>query len=64
VTVPRAQRVAVFPGPNRPGRETKAEPRRPGENVVSVLEDPKYAEDFAFGLEGDSGVTMIEEASA
>jgi len=38
VTVPRAQRVAVFPGPNRPGRETKAEPRRPGENVVSVLE--------------------------
>src|SRR4030088_862348 len=30
-----------------------------GEKVVSVLDDPKYAEGFAFGLKGDTGVTML-----
>ncbi len=39
-------------------------PRDFGEKVVSVLEDPKYAQGFAFGLKGDTGVTMIEEAAA
>ena len=31
-------------------------PREFGEKVVSVLDDPKYAEGFAFGLKGDTGV--------
>ena len=35
-----------------------------GEKVVSVLNDPKYAEGFAFGLKGDTGVTMLEGAAA
>ena len=35
-----------------------------GEKVVSVLDDPKYAEGFAFGLKGDTGVTMLEGAAA
>jgi NAD(P)-dependent dehydrogenase (short-subunit alcohol dehydrogenase family) len=39
-------------------------PRTFGENVVSVLDDPKYAEGFAFGLKGDTGVTMLEGAAA
>jgi NAD(P)-dependent dehydrogenase (short-subunit alcohol dehydrogenase family) len=39
-------------------------PREFGEKVVSVLEDPKYAEGFAFGLKGDTGVTMLEAAAA
>src|SRR5436190_7511259 len=39
-------------------------PRAFGENVVSVLDDPKYAEGFAFGLKGDTGVTMLEGAAA
>jgi len=39
-------------------------PREFGEKVVSVLDDPKYAEGFAFGLKGDTGVTMIEGAAA
>ncbi len=39
-------------------------PREFGENVVSVLDDPKYAEGFAFGLKGDTGVTMLEGAAA
>src|SRR6266576_5570578 len=30
-------------------------PREFGEKVVSVLDDPKYAEGFAFGLKGDTG---------
>jgi NAD(P)-dependent dehydrogenase (short-subunit alcohol dehydrogenase family) len=39
-------------------------PRKFGENVVSVLDDPKYAEGLAFGLKGDTGVTMLEEMAA
>ena len=39
-------------------------PRDFGEKVVSVLEDPKYANGEVFGLKGDTGVTMIEGAAA
>jgi len=39
-------------------------PRDFGEKVVSVLEDPKYADGVVFGLKGDTGVTMIEGAAA
>src|SRR6266403_2945588 len=39
-------------------------PRAFGEKVVSVLEDPKYAEGFAFGLKGDTGITMLEGVAA
>jgi NAD(P)-dependent dehydrogenase (short-subunit alcohol dehydrogenase family) len=39
-------------------------PREFGEKVVSILDDPKYAEGFAFGLSGDSGVTILEGAAA
>jgi NAD(P)-dependent dehydrogenase (short-subunit alcohol dehydrogenase family) len=39
-------------------------PREFGEKVVSVLDDPKYAEGFAFGFKGDTGVTILEGAAA
>ena len=39
-------------------------PREFGEKVVSVLEDPKYAEGVVFGLKGDTGITMLEGAAA
>jgi NAD(P)-dependent dehydrogenase (short-subunit alcohol dehydrogenase family) len=39
-------------------------PREFGEKVVSVLIEPKYAEGFAFGLKGDTGITMLEGAAA
>jgi NAD(P)-dependent dehydrogenase (short-subunit alcohol dehydrogenase family) len=39
-------------------------PREFGEKVVSVLEDPKYADGFAFGFKGDTGVTILEGAAA
>ena len=39
-------------------------PREFGEKVVAVLEDPKYAEAFAYGLKGDTGVTILEGAAA
>ena len=39
-------------------------PREFGEKVVSVLGDPKYAGGVAFGLKGDTGVTMLEGAAA
>ena len=35
-------------------------PREFGDKVVSVLEDPKYAEGVVFGLKGDAGVTVME----
>lgn len=39
-------------------------PRAFGDRVVSVLEDPKFAEGIVFGLNGDDGVTILEEAAA
>jgi NAD(P)-dependent dehydrogenase (short-subunit alcohol dehydrogenase family) len=38
-------------------------PRAFGDRVVSVLEDPRYAEDIVFGLNGDDGVTVMEGAT-
>src|SRR4029079_1803223 len=39
-------------------------PRQFGDHVVAVLEDPQYAKGLAFGLKGDTGITVIEEAAA
>jgi hypothetical protein len=39
-------------------------PREFGEKVMSVLTEPKYAEGFAFGLKGDTGITILEGAAA
>jgi NAD(P)-dependent dehydrogenase (short-subunit alcohol dehydrogenase family) len=39
-------------------------PREFGEKVVSVLDDPQHAEGLAFGLKGDTGITMLEGATA
>ena len=35
-----------------------------GEKVIAVLSDPQYAEGLAFGLKGDTGVTLLEGAAA
>jgi NAD(P)-dependent dehydrogenase (short-subunit alcohol dehydrogenase family) len=43
---------------------TPMPPRQFGEKVVSVLGDPKYAEGLAFGLKGDTGITVLEEGAA
>ena len=39
-------------------------PREFGEKVVSVLDDPQYAAGMAFGLKGDTGITILEGAAA
>jgi hypothetical protein len=39
-------------------------PREFGNHVISVLEDPKYADGIVLGLNGDSGVTIMEGATA
>jgi NAD(P)-dependent dehydrogenase (short-subunit alcohol dehydrogenase family) len=39
-------------------------PRAFGDRVVSVLEDPQYADGVVFGLNGDAGVTVMEGAAA
>jgi NAD(P)-dependent dehydrogenase (short-subunit alcohol dehydrogenase family) len=43
---------------------TPMPPREFGEKVVSVLEDPAYADGVVFGLKGDTGITVIEGAAA
>ena len=35
-------------------------PRRFGDHLVAVLDDPQYAAGFAFGLKGDTGITILE----
>ena len=32
--------------------------------ICSLLDDPKYAKGFAFGLKGDTGITVLEGAAA
>src|SRR5215471_2613039 len=39
-------------------------PREFGEKVVSLLDDPKYADGVAFGLKGDTGITVLDEGAA
>lgn len=39
-------------------------PRQFGERLVAVLDDPQYASGFAFGLKGDTGITVLEGEAA
>ena len=39
-------------------------PREFGQKVVSLLDDPKYSEGIAFGLKGDTGITVLEGEAA
>jgi NAD(P)-dependent dehydrogenase (short-subunit alcohol dehydrogenase family) len=39
-------------------------PREFGEKVASVLDDPQYDAGFAFGLKGDTGITVLEGEAA
>ena len=39
-------------------------PRDFGDKIVSVLDDPQYAEAFAIGLKGDTGISILEGAAA
>ncbi len=34
--------------------------RQFGDKLVAVLDDPQYAKGFAFGLKGDTGITILE----
>jgi len=42
---------------------TPMPPRDFGDKVVCVLDDPKYAQGLAFGLKGDTGITILEEVA-
>ena len=39
-------------------------PRQYGDHLVALLDDPQYATGFAFGLKGDTGITVLEEETA
>ncbi len=39
-------------------------PRRFGDHLVAVLDDPQYATGLAFGLKGDTGITVLEGEAA
>jgi NAD(P)-dependent dehydrogenase (short-subunit alcohol dehydrogenase family) len=39
-------------------------PRQFGEHLVAVLDDPQYAKGIAFGLKGDTGITVLEGEAA
>ncbi len=43
---------------------TPMPPRQFGDHVVAVLDDPQYAAGFAFGLKGDTGITVLEGETA
>lgn len=35
-------------------------PRQVGDNIVSILMDPRYAKDVAFGMKGDLGIVSLD----
>jgi len=39
-------------------------PRQFGDHLVALLDDPRYATGLAFGLKGDTGITVLEEGEA
>ena len=39
-------------------------PRQFGDHVVALLEDPQYSTGIAFGLKGDTGITVLEREAA
>jgi hypothetical protein len=39
-------------------------PRKLGDYLVAVLDDPQYAAGLAFGLKGDTGITVLEGEAA
>ena len=39
-------------------------PRKFGDFLVAVLDDPQYAAGLAFGLKGDTGISVLEEEAA
>jgi hypothetical protein len=39
-------------------------PRQFGDHVVALLDDPQYAPGIAFGLKGDTGITVLEGEAA
>jgi NAD(P)-dependent dehydrogenase (short-subunit alcohol dehydrogenase family) len=39
-------------------------PRQYGDHLVALLDDPKYAKGLAFGLKGDTGITVLEGEAA
>jgi NAD(P)-dependent dehydrogenase (short-subunit alcohol dehydrogenase family) len=39
-------------------------PRKFGDHLVAVLDDPQYAKVSAFGLKGDTGITILEGEAA
>jgi NAD(P)-dependent dehydrogenase (short-subunit alcohol dehydrogenase family) len=39
-------------------------PRQYGEHLVAILDDSKYAGGIAFGLKGDTGITVLEGEAA
>jgi NAD(P)-dependent dehydrogenase (short-subunit alcohol dehydrogenase family) len=43
---------------------TPLPPRQFGDHLVAVLDDPQYAAGFAFGLKGDTGITVLEQEAA
>ena len=47
-----------------PASARRCRPGEFGEKVVSVLDDPQYATGVAFGLKGDTGITVLEGEAA
>jgi NAD(P)-dependent dehydrogenase (short-subunit alcohol dehydrogenase family) len=43
---------------------TPLPPRKFGDHLVAVLDDPRYATSVAFGLKGDTGITVLEGEAA
>jgi NAD(P)-dependent dehydrogenase (short-subunit alcohol dehydrogenase family) len=59
-----ARAAGIAPAAFLAGFGAPMPPRQFGDHLVAVLEDPQYATGLAFGLKGDTGITVLEGAAA
>ena len=59
-----ARAAGIAPAAFLAGFGAPMPPRQFGDYLVAVLEDPQYATGLAFGLKGDTGITVLEGAAA
>jgi hypothetical protein len=55
-----AQRQGVTPEQFLAGFGAALSSARVGEHVASILTDPQYEQGVAFGLKGDTGITILD----
>jgi hypothetical protein len=59
-----ARAAGMSPNNSWPASARRCRPGSSARKLSRLLDDPQYAEGVAFGLKGDTGITVLEGAAA